>query len=94
MPLKREVSLNDSLCSILTRMSMMKSRNFMKRQLTVHDKPPFVLDGAVGYEWILSAACQILSIVLDHGNECEHAQRLIARLRELLINGKMSKVGN
>lgn len=86
MPLEREVSLNGFIIRILTRMSMMKSRNFMKGQLTVHNKPPFVLDGAVGYERILSATRQIFSIVLDHGDECEDAQRLIAGLRKLLIN--------
>ena len=57
-------------------------------QLTMHNKPPFILNCTVGNEWVLSATSQIFSIVINHGDECEDAQRLIASLRKLLIEEK------
>lgn len=63
----------------------------MKSQLTMHNKPPFILNCTIGNEWILRAACQILSIVINNRDECEHAQCLIAGFRKLLMRGKKSK---
>lgn len=52
-------------------------------QLTMNNKPPFVFYRTVRNVRILCAARQVLSIVIDNGDECEHAECLIAGLREL-----------
>lgn len=69
----------------------MKSHNLWK-ELTMHNKPPFILNCTIGYEWIFCAACQIFSIVINYRDECQHTQCLIAGFRKLLMGEKVKNL--
>lgn len=93
---RREKILNgfhySHFCSNIT-MFMMKSHIlWIEDKLTMHNKPPFILNCTVGYEWILCATSQIFSIIINYWDECENAQGLIVGLRKLLIKGKHLKI--
>jgi hypothetical protein len=51
--------------------------NLKKKELTMYNKPPFILNCTIRYECILGATCEIFSIIVYHWDKCENAESLI-----------------